>query len=97
MRRLGHPTAKDRTPTGPGSSATIGLDITAAVCHGPSIGARRGLERKKLAPFSAAVLVYPLISVWLVAATGWARHVTTRKRERRAAPPASDRPVDLRR
>ena len=42
----------------------------------------------------AAVLVYRLISFWLVDALGWMLYVTTRKRGR-PAPLASDSPVDL--
>ena len=42
----------------------------------------------------AAVLVYRLISFWLVDALGWMFYVTTRKRGR-PAPPASTSSVDL--
>jgi uncharacterized protein (TIRG00374 family) len=42
----------------------------------------------------AAVLVYRLISFWLVDALGWTFYVTTRKRGR-PAPPASDSSIDL--
>jgi uncharacterized membrane protein YbhN (UPF0104 family) len=42
----------------------------------------------------AAVLLYRLISFWLVDALGWVLYLTTRKRER-PLPPASDVSVDL--
>ena len=42
----------------------------------------------------AAVLVYRLISFWLVDALGWVLYVTTRKRER-SPPPALDVSADL--
>lgn len=42
----------------------------------------------------AAVLVYRLISFWLVDALGWVLYLTTRNRER-PLPPASDVSVDL--
>jgi uncharacterized protein (TIRG00374 family) len=43
----------------------------------------------------AAVLVYRLISFWLVDALGWALYVTTRKRGRQPPPASDSSPTDL--